>query len=81
MALSSASETASSCTSISPIAISFATKDRSRNLSRSTLRAAIASSLYLCPAGSMSFDELITAWMLRAYSIAPVTSMSRAARA
>jgi hypothetical protein len=37
--------------------------------------------LYLCPLGSISLDELITAWMLRAYSIAPVTSMSRAARA
>src|SRR5262249_19875651 len=37
-ALRSASETASSCTSISPMAISFSTKDRSRNLSRSTLR-------------------------------------------
>ena len=33
------------------------------------------------PLGSISLDELITAWMLRAYSIAPVTSMSRAARA
>ena len=37
--------------------------------------------LYLCPCGSISLDELITAWMLRANSIAPVTSMSKAARA
>ena len=36
---------------------------------------------YLCPCGSISLDELITAWMLRAYSTAPVTSMSSAARA
>ncbi len=61
-ALSSASETASSCTSISPMAISFWTKDRSRNLSRSTLRADIACAPpYLCPCGSISLDELITA--------------------
>ena len=32
-------------------------------------------------AGTISLDELITAWMLRANSIAPVTSMSSAARA
>src|SRR5262245_32400645 len=37
--------------------------------------------LYLCPCGSISLDELITAWMLRANSIAPPTSMSKAARA
>src|SRR4029453_4098429 len=46
-ALSSASETASSCTSISPIAISFSTKDRNRNLSRSTLRADIVRPLFV----------------------------------
>src|SRR6266508_1405158 len=43
-ALRSASETASSCTSISPMAISFSTKDRKRNLSRSTLRGDIGHS-------------------------------------
>jgi hypothetical protein len=37
--------------------------------------------LYLCPCGSISLDELITAWMLRANSIAPATSMSKAERA
>src|SRR6516165_12328590 len=37
--------------------------------------------LYLCPCGSISLDELITAWMLRVNSIAPPTSMSKAARA
>ena len=31
--------------------------------------------------GVIWLDELITAWMLRAYSIAPATSMSSAARA
>ena len=36
---------------------------------------------YLWPAGNISLDELITAWMLRAKSTAPVTSMSRAVRA
>jgi len=36
---------------------------------------------HVFPLGSISLDELITAWMLRAYSIAPVTSMSSAARA
>ena len=40
--------------------ISFSTKDRSRNLSRSTLRADIVCP-YLCPCGSISLDELITA--------------------
>ena len=34
----------------------------------------------LCP-GTICIDELITAWMLRAYSIAPATSMSSAVRA
>ena len=32
-------------------------------------------------AGIISLDELITAWMLRANSTAPATSMSKAARA
>src|SRR5262245_49751533 len=45
--LRSASETGSSCTSISPMAISFSTKDRSRNLSRSTLRDDIVRPLFV----------------------------------
>src|SRR5262249_18466769 len=44
--------------------------------SRHRLRAS-----YLWPDGSIWLEELITAWMLRANSTAPATSMSNAARA